>query len=303
MYLKCLILQEKTMKNSKYKLPEDFCAFILTHGRPNKVATYRTLRGNGYTGKIYLVCDDEDEALPQYKEKFGDEVLVFSKDKIGESFDLADTFHSKKGVIVFARNACFDLAKKVGCNHFVQLDDDYDQFRLQLKGGNDILLRRKVNLDLMFGAFFNFYRSVPIISAAFVQGGDLLGGACTNMLRKGYKLKRKAMNSFFCSLDRPFTFVGRINEDVNTYTTLGMRGEVFLTIPFFYLNQATTQSNSGGMTETYLDGGTYLKSFYSVMMQPSCVRIEMMKSTHKRIHHKVLWKNCTPMILHERFRK
>ncbi|EFL0486748.1 hypothetical protein G8G26_005003 [Escherichia coli] len=28
---------------------DDFCAFILTHGRPDKVLTYRTLRRAGYT--------------------------------------------------------------------------------------------------------------------------------------------------------------------------------------------------------------------------------------------------------------
>lgn len=27
---------------------DDFCAFILTHGRPDKVLTYRTLRRAGY---------------------------------------------------------------------------------------------------------------------------------------------------------------------------------------------------------------------------------------------------------------
>lgn len=29
---------------------DDFCAFILTHGRPDKVLTYRTLRRAGYGG-------------------------------------------------------------------------------------------------------------------------------------------------------------------------------------------------------------------------------------------------------------
>ncbi|HAW2119452.1 TPA: hypothetical protein JLO65_002875 [Escherichia coli] len=30
---------------------DDFCAFILTHGRPDKVLTYRTLRRAGYNQK------------------------------------------------------------------------------------------------------------------------------------------------------------------------------------------------------------------------------------------------------------
>ncbi len=80
-------------------------------------------------------------------------------------------------------------------------------------------------------------------------------------------VKRKAMNSFICSVDRPFSFMGRINEDVNTYTNLGRCGELFMTIGAVQLGQKQTQKNSGGMTELYLDSGTYVKSF-----TPSCMR-------------------------------
>ena len=31
-----------------------FVAFILTHGRPDRVLTYEKLRKHGYTGKIYI---------------------------------------------------------------------------------------------------------------------------------------------------------------------------------------------------------------------------------------------------------
>ena len=37
-----------------------FAAFILTHGRADDVLTYDTLRRCGYTGKIYLLVDNED---------------------------------------------------------------------------------------------------------------------------------------------------------------------------------------------------------------------------------------------------
>ncbi|MBW9534953.1 hypothetical protein FHA53_19970 [Escherichia coli] len=50
---------------------DDFCAFILTHGRPDKVLTYRTLRRAGYTGKIFIVVDDEDKTRNQYMAEFG----------------------------------------------------------------------------------------------------------------------------------------------------------------------------------------------------------------------------------------
>ena len=51
---------------------DDFCAFILTHGRPDKVLTYRTLRRAGYTGKIFIVVDDEDKTRHQYMAEFGE---------------------------------------------------------------------------------------------------------------------------------------------------------------------------------------------------------------------------------------
>lgn len=33
------------------------------------------------------------------------------------------------------------------------------------------------------------------------------------------------MNSFICDTERPFSFMGRFNEDVNTYITHGETGE------------------------------------------------------------------------------
>ena len=50
----------KTMKNK-------FAVFILTHGRANNVITYATLKKQGYTGKIYLMIDDEDKQAEEYK--------------------------------------------------------------------------------------------------------------------------------------------------------------------------------------------------------------------------------------------
>ena len=117
------------------------------------------------------------------------------------------------------------------------------------------------------------------------------------------KVMRKAMNTFFCKVDRRFEFVGRINEDVNTYTSLGRVGKVLLTISDMNIQQTQTQKTGGGMTGVYLDNGTYLKSFYSILYCPSGVKISCMGESHKRIHHRVKWNNCTVKILNERYKK
>lgn len=131
--------------------------------------------------------------------------------------------------------------------------------------------------------------------------GDFIGGAENNRLKEG--LLRKCMNSFFCSIDKRFDFVGRVNEDVNTYTSLGQRGELMFSYTGIMLRQKQTQSNKGGMTDLYLDAGTYVKSFYSVIFSPSCVKIATMGDKHKRIHHSINWEACCPKILNERWKK
>ena len=69
------------------------------------------------------------------------------------------------------------------------------------------------------------------------------------------------------------------------------------------LDQLETQSNSGGMTELYLDAGTYVKSFYTVMYCPSCVVVSAMGTAHRRLHHHIKWRYAVPKILHESVKK
>lgn len=49
----------------------EYIVFILTHGRADNVVTYNTLRKQGYTGRIGIVIDDEDEQGNLYRKNFG----------------------------------------------------------------------------------------------------------------------------------------------------------------------------------------------------------------------------------------
>ena len=135
---------------------------------------------------------------------------------------------------------------------------------------------------------------------AFAQGGDYIGGINGSFLEG---LKRKAMNAFFCRTDRPFQFYGKINEDVNAYTYLGSKGDLFMTVMALDVEQLQTQSNSGGLTDIYLNLGTYVKSFYSVVIMPSAVKVSVMGNCFMRIHHKIKWNNCVPKILNEKYKR
>ena len=130
-----------------------------------------------------------------------------------------------------------------------------------------------------------------------------MGGAENSSIKNGRLLKRKCMNSFICSTARPFKFVGRINEDTNTYVSLGALGHLFFTDLRIGLDQVQTQANPGGLTELYLDSGTYVKSFYTVMLSPSSVKVRLMGSTESRLHHSVSWEHTVPMIISEKHKR
>lgn len=271
---------------------KDFAVFILTHGRPNKVKTLNTLKRCNYTGQVYFIVDDEDKSIDEYVKNFGSEaVQIFNKKKFADMVDEGNNFDERR-TITHARNACFDIASRLGITYFIQLDDDYNSFSFRYERGLSVK-----NIDAVFDAFLEYYKSINALSIAFSQGGDHIGGFA------GVKLKRKCMNSFFCSTERPFKFVGAMNEDVNTYTTLGARGNLFFTFTPVQLNQEATQSQKSGITDMYLRFGTYCKAFTTVMMQPSSVKVSMMTSKNERLHHSISWANTVPMIIPEKYKK
>lgn len=280
---------------------EDFAVFILSHGRPDNVVTFNTLMKMKYKGKYFIVIDNEDDTAEEYYQKFGEEnVVMFDKLKISKEFDTIDNCEERR-TVVYARNACFNIAKEKGIKYFLELDDDYDQFR-ERHAKNGVLSSAKItNINKLFELMIDFLDKSGAITVAFAQGGDFIGGVGSAVWKK--QLARKAMNSFFCTTDRPFQFLGRINEDVNTYTTEGIKGNLLFTVASIMINQGTTQENAGGMTDVYLDSGTYVKSFFTIICAPSCTKISTMGNKFMRIHHKINWEKCTPKILNEKWKK
>jgi len=275
-----------------------FCVFIISHGRANNVITYKTLRKCGYSGAIKIIIDDEDKQQREYRKNFSDSVIVFNKSNIAKTTDNGDNFRNYRST-THARNACFGIAKQLEIESFLVLDDDYTAFRYKF---NDLFQYKDskcTNLDQIFLSMLKFLNNTNTLSICFSQTGDFIGGG------EGKKiiLKRKAMNSFFCLTDRPFKFISRLNEDVNTYLTLGNIGKLFFTTFQFCLQQKQTQTNAGGMSDAYISSGTYVKSFYSVMYLPSAVKIYQIGSSNKRIHHHINWGFAAPKIISEQCKK
>lgn len=281
---------------------EDFAVLILTNGRPDKVHTYGTLRSQGYTGKIYLVVDDEDPTIQKYVKRYGDEVVVFSKKEVEHEMDLGDNFPERRSIL-YVRHGVWKVANKLGLKYFAQFDDDYTNFRYRFVDNKYTTKGGPKNLDIWFKDFLDFFKIINAKSIAFAQGGDFIGGEGSGMISNYINQSRKCMNSFFCSVDRPFKFAGRINSDASSYTLLGSRGDLFLTVPHIALEQVPNQKSDSGMSALSKKNGTYRKTFYTVMQCPSFVKVSLMGFKKNRLHHKVVWENAVPKIISEKYRK
>jgi hypothetical protein len=280
---------------------DDFALLILSHGRANNVKTLETIKGCGYTGKWYIIIDNEDNQADDYYRIYGKEhIIMFDKYKKSLEVDTCD-IPRKRNAVIYARESCFEIARSLGLKYFLELDDDYTEFRMRYDKCGSLSSIYVQDMDSIIDEVLDFLDTSGAYCVAFSQTGDFIGGLGSKVYKE--RLTRKMMNAFFCRVDREFNFIGRMNDDVNTYVLDGMRGKLFFTIADIALNQPDTQQNTGGLTEMYSENGTYVKSFFSVMVAPSCVKISEMGCNHRRIHHLVDWEHCTPKIISDRFKK
>ena len=279
-----------------------YAVFILTHGRPELQHTYKSLRKYGYDGPVYFVIDNLDETAEEYKRLYGESVVVFDKQEWKEKTDTMD-IDSRLDVVVYARNAVFQIAKDLGYRYFVVLDDDYKNYEHRYVEENKLKTITPKNVGKAFEAPFKFLIDSGILCYCWEQGGDFIGGANGRFKKR---CVRKIMNTYFFDAEKPVVFKGTINEDMVASLYHGLLGDVIISSCDMSIQQMQTQKQSGGLTDAYLHYGTYVKSFYAVMMNPSCVKVAAMgdpKSGHYRMHHRVRYDLSCPVIISDKYKK
>lgn len=281
---------------------DDFAIFILSHGRAKNVRTAKMLKKYNYSGKWFIVVDTDDDQIELYKSNYGDEhIIVFNKDDIDGTFDIMDNFTGRQ-VPVYARNMLFPVAKSLNLKYFLELEDDYPNIRARKVDADGVLRSYYYKcFDDLIEPMIEFLETSGAVTVCWCQTGDLIGGKGSKVYRE--QVSRKAMQTFFCKVDNSFEFIGRFNDDVNMYVTLGMRGQLVMSIRNVSIDQECTQVNDGGIKAMYQKFGTYVKSFYSVMLHPSGVKIHTMGDRYTRIHHTVEHDHTYVKIISGRYKK
>lgn len=205
---------------------DDFAVLIITHARPETQPTQKALKKVGYTGRVILILDDEDETRAEYIRRYGEEnIRIFSKDAV--CFDTMDNFHKQKKVSAYARNACWEIAKQEGLRYFLMLDDDYPNFQIRYPLKGKMKKRAITDFDAVIDAYIKLLEVEPVRSISFSVDGDYIGGVNK---KNEQGIWQGGRNSYFCDTSKPFEFAGRIMEDLTTPVINNNLGKLFFVV-------------------------------------------------------------------------
>ena len=154
----------------------DFCVFILSYKRANNMCTIDSLLRANYTGKYYIILGNDDPTINEYIDKYGkDKIIIFDKEEQARLTDACDNFDKRK-VILYARNFCFDIAKQLGYKYFLELDDDYTNFRYRYEEDGQFRTCYVREFDELVDIMIDFLDTTNAHTVAFGQSGDYIGG-------------------------------------------------------------------------------------------------------------------------------
>lgn len=274
-----------------------FAVFILSHGRAGDVKTLRTLKRSGYTGKVFIVVDNEDLMEEDYKRIYGkSSVLVFDKKEWKER---TDTITNEKGYDspVYARNFISWYAEENGYDCYMMLDDDISSFSIRYESEGRLKSCKLMNADLYFSSVMDFMETNSnILCVGTGNAGSYVGGAngkFSNGLHIG-----DFSQSLICN--RRMEFKGIFNEDENMSVIEGMRGNLCVSDLHVSHSSPKRKSNRGRLKKEYDRANDYYINMFSVVCCPSCCYIISGKNGLKlRVHRG----NQFPKIISERYKK
>lgn len=276
---------------------KDFGVIIISHGRP-ECETVKTLKESGYTGKTYIVVDDEDVTLPKYIELYGDNVHVFHKT---DDFDLGDLGGTNR-VGVYARNECLKVARAKGLKYYCNVDDDMKSLNFRYNDEGHLKGKKITNLDAVIEGICELFDNSTIQCFGFGNAVDYIGGVQTF---ENAKVNPKIMNAFFLRTDNDAIWRGRYSDDQIFLLTEAVKGSpVFKFTPVQQLFDVwipKRKSNlSGGAIDAYNAIGSYKMRFYLFMFFPSCVSL---RQTADGFDNTIITNNAFPKILSYKAKK
>lgn len=272
----------------------DFAIFIVSNSRPNNVKTIETLNNCNNTNKIYIIVDDLDKTINEYRANFKD-VIVFDKMKY---YNLTDTFYNntKPNQVTFARNAVFDIAKDLNLKYFWVLDDDIKDFSFRYIEDNELASKCITNLDKVLDIMIDYLEECNLSSLCFADDSFYFGG------KDGDRFKRELVpglyNSMLFKTDDRIWFSGNLNEDLITLLNYSKIGKLMFMYMGICNRLPKVSTTKGGNYDAYQDTNNYIKTWYHIIPYPGNIKLNL-NNYRPVVGHK----NLYPKIISDKFKK
>lgn len=278
-----------------------FAVFILSHKRAYRVETYDTLIRGGYTGKIYIVVDNQDPMLNVYQERFGDSVLVFDKQTYIDKTETLETSKMKSSA-VYARNAIEQYARDFVLDVFGMFDDDIISFRYRWIDGK-VVRSLSVNggLDLVFESYAQYILDTGIACTSFPFTMFYVSGV--HELNKRISEYRHTYQIHIRNAHKPVEWKGIINHDTITQLLTAKYGYIWWSIPHLVFDAKPMNKESGGLKEVYDSLRDLDMAFIAVMTCPDCCVITASNGERSTLQIKENKYTSYPMIVSSRYKK
>ena len=271
----------------------NYAIFICTHGRPDEQHTLKALRKAGYTGKIILVVDDEDDTVPELMLKtYGDaEIVRFCKQHYIDTVDIGRS-DAKRKAILYAKCACEDVAKERNLDAFVIADDDITDFRFRYESDGKLLTQYVTkNMDVIIESYLTFILDCNVCMTSFGTNQMFMGGRISDERKGEFRIP---YNFLFRNTSISFNWISEMNED--TISVLAEHGNKYMIqLPFIKLEMKELMAGAkGGMTEFYNQMTTGTRIGTILMYSPSNVKYI---ATAKKITHAIKKDNAFPKLI------
>ena len=283
--------------------------YIPSKGRP-QCMTAEYLRDGGYPAEWTIVLGDNDETIPEYVERFGEEhCLVFDHSEWWDRTDMKDPFEkSKPSGVAPARNFIMDYARSVGEDRIWMFDDDYkdveridpDGTRTKLYGAE--LLRHLAAID-------EFGRKADLRCTGFWPRSISNSGDSVT------KYRVTVYNGFNLSTREDNVWSGRLYEDTHRTVWGIVHGQpdfcfncyaITVGIPYFAADKSCETREDGGLKETYKSLGegdarseaNVRQVCYVLMTHPQAIYLTKAEECYSKV---IPVKRMAPKLLHEKW--
>lgn len=244
---------------------------ICTHGRPNAQHTLKTLRASGYTGRIILIVDDEDDTVQELADNNCDSETIYLMFHKQEYIDKSDTGtnENQRKCILYAKNFCEDLAQILKLDAFVIADDDILNFRFRYPEGGSLKSQKVLStMGDVIDAYYQAMIDCNMVATGFGFTQFYFSGA-DSFSSDNIQKYRVPYNFVFRNAKHRVDWMSWFGEDIITAVYYGRIGQLWTALPYVQQEIVALASASGGMKDTYDGNSSARLAMQNVMYLPA----------------------------------